>query len=78
MDLEPTQAKWSVDACQKQAYLSDDYISDSRERLAIYDRLNQLETTEELVSLKLELEDRYEELPFSVGLFFKSIQKQLK
>ena len=68
---------WSVDALTQQAYLPASYISDAKERLAVYDRLSSVSSVSELASISEELSDRYGDLPFSVGLFFKGIAKQL-
>ena len=45
------------------AYLSDSYISDLNLRLAIYQRLAQFETLEEVAGIEQELTDRFGSLP---------------
>jgi transcription-repair coupling factor (superfamily II helicase) len=45
------------------AYIPEDYIPDTRQRLGIYKRLSSLGSEDELFALTEELEDRYGEVP---------------
>ena len=45
------------------AYIPEDYIPDTRQRLGIYKRLASVSTKEELLNLSEELEDRYGGIP---------------
>jgi transcription-repair coupling factor (superfamily II helicase) len=49
------------------AYLPDDYVSDSSQKLHLYRRLSKAGTRTEVDALRLELEDRYGRLPVEAG-----------
>ncbi len=61
----------------QQTYIPDTYIDDSRQRLAIYQRLTILRYRYELDDLQDELTDRYGPIPKSVRSFLDLIWQQL-
>ena len=48
------------------AYLPDDYVSDSSQKLHLYRRLSKVDSRTEIEALKLELADRFGPLPTEV------------
>lgn len=56
------------------AYIPEDYIADTLQRLSIYKRLSRCEDLDEIQEIRLELEDRYGPLPVPVGQLLQVIQ----
>jgi transcription-repair coupling factor (superfamily II helicase) len=65
------------------AFIPEDYIADTYQRLAVYKRLSSLKTASEHISLQAEMEDRYGPLPEPVQhlldvVAIKVLARQLK
>ncbi|MCX8015182.1 MAG: hypothetical protein N2748_04105, partial [candidate division WOR-3 bacterium] len=60
------------------AYIPDEYITNSYERVAIYKRLLSLESTQELTAIKEELVDRFGSYPDVVENLFTIADIRLK
>ncbi|MEA3493290.1 MAG: transcription-repair coupling factor [Candidatus Margulisiibacteriota bacterium] len=53
-----------------EAYIPEDYVTDDRQRIALYRRMNHLSTKEELSEMKKELRDRFGTLPGTLNRLF--------
>jgi transcription-repair coupling factor (superfamily II helicase) len=53
-----------------EAYIPEDYISDDRQRIAIYRRMNLLSTREEVDDMQKELADRFGPVPGKLKKLF--------
>lgn len=60
-----------------QAYLPEEYLADTRSRIAIYQRLSQLGNVRQLEKLKAELRDRYGPRPSPVSNLLKLAELRL-
>ena len=55
-------------------YIPDDYVNIVKERLALYQELSQLKTTQELEAFEAKLQDRFGALPDAVKELIKSVR----
>ena len=62
----------------KDSYIPSEYIDNSRQRLAIYERLLNANSIKQLNELKYELNDRYGEVPLTILNIINSIKKAAK
>lgn len=60
-----------------EAYLPDDYVRSSDQKLAMYRKLSCVDTIEALVRLKDEVEDRFGKLPPVAGNLFKLLEVKI-
>ena len=65
-DVAPPAPSDTVIDVEEDAFIPDTYLSSSVERLNLYRRLSEAETTEVLEELRAEMEDRFGELPAAV------------
>jgi transcription-repair coupling factor (superfamily II helicase) len=66
-----------IEGSQLQLLIPDDYIEESRERLALYRRLVDVEFPFQLDDIYDELQDRYGDIPGSVAILFDTIRRRL-
>lgn len=60
------------------AVIPEDYIPNQRERLNIYQRLDQINSMGALFSLRAECEDRFGPIPELVDLMFETVGREIK
>jgi len=53
-----------------EAYIPADYVTDDRQRIALYRRMNRLSTKQEIAEMKKELEDRFGPIPSKLKRLF--------
>lgn len=61
-----------------EAYLPDDYVTDSKQKVDLYRRLNRVESFDDVKALKIELRDRFGKLPPAVVRLIKLSELRLE
>ena len=74
---EPTPKEVTVDL-KIDASIPEKYVPDDRQRIAIYRRMNILSTKKQVDEIKLELADRFGELPGQLEELFKLLYLRVK
>jgi transcription-repair coupling factor (superfamily II helicase) len=68
--IKTVSAREVVIDLKVEAYIPEDYVTDDRQRIALYRRMNHLSTKEELSDMKKELRDRFGTLPGTLKRLF--------
>lgn len=72
--LTPEQREEKIDLeidLEVDAYIPDEYISDSKQKIDMYKQFKTIETVEEVEALQEEMIDRFGEYPIEVGYLFQ-------